>query len=105
MSSGTFIDECLSGTAFLDDIDDWVERWHSIDTELSLNAFLGFTDEEAALWAERPEALRFIVAAHRYEQPVTAILSSRDDFALAARAPAASQAAEVLEWLRVTDRL
>lgn len=107
MSNGreTFVSACLSGSALLDDVDDWVEDWHESPRGLSLDEFLGFTDEEGALWAERPESLRFIVAAHRYGTPVGNILQSRDDFALAARASDSAVATAVLGWLRETHRL
>lgn len=32
-ATGTFVDECLAGRAFLDDVDDWVERWHKSDSD------------------------------------------------------------------------
>ncbi|MNI91290.1 hypothetical protein HAV21_11030 [Paenarthrobacter sp. MSM-2-10-13] len=102
---GTFISACLSGTALLDDVDDWVEEWHESPQDMSLDDFLGFSHEEGALWAERPESLRFIVAAHRYGKPVQTILLSRDDFALAARASDSAEATAVLGWLRQTNRL
>jgi hypothetical protein len=101
----TFVSACLSGTALLDDVDDWVDAWHEAPGEATLDDFLGFTPEEGALWAERPESLRFIVAAHRYSTPVTTILQSRDDFALAARAGDSVKATAVLNWLRHTGRV
>ena len=102
---GTFVAACLSGRALLDDVDEWVEAWHEDPHGVSLDEHLGFSPGEGALWAERPESLRFIVAAHRYATPVEAILQSRDDFALAARAGDSAKATAVLEWLRKTDRL
>lgn len=101
----TFVAACLSGSALLDDIDDWVDEWHEAPEGLGLDDFLGFTHEEGKLWAERPESLRFIVAAHRYNTPVETILQSRDDFALAARATDSAEAMAVLGWLRQTHRL
>lgn len=109
-SMTTFVDACLSGDALLEDVDDWVERWHDASdedaaAEVTLDQYLGFVDIEGALWAEKPESLRFIVAAHRSQTPVTTILTSRDDYALAARSQANDKADEVLNWLRETDRL
>jgi hypothetical protein len=57
------------------------------------------TPDEYALWVERPESLRFIVAAHRAKLPVSAILATRDEFGLAARANEQSEAHELLQWL------
>ena len=60
MSRGekTFVEKCLGGEALLDDIDDYIDRWHEGegDPDASLAAFLGFTDEEYKLWAEKPNA-------------------------------------------------
>src|SRR6478609_2243589 len=103
--SQTFVGACLAGSAFLEDVDDWVDGWHESDSEASLDEYLGFTESEGALWAERPESLRFIVAAHRYNAPVATVLESRDDFALAARAGGSDKAAAVLDWLRKTGRV
>lgn len=109
-SATTFVDACLSGHALLDDVDDWVDRWHDVPdddavADLTLDEFLGFTSEEGALWAEKPESLRFIVAAHRSGRPVASILTSRDEYALAARSQAEGNAEAVREWLRSTNRL
>lgn len=105
-SDQTFIHACLQGSAMLEDIDDWVERWHEgAGSNMDLDTFLGFTAEEGSLWAERPEALRFVVAAHRYGRPVAELMASRDEFALAARSKAPEDAAAVVEWLRSTNRL
>ena len=90
MSSATFVDACLTGRALAEDIDDWVDRWHDANGcpqghAQSLDEFLGMTPSEGALWAEKPEALRFVVAAHRYGRSVDDILRGRDEYALAAR--------------------
>lgn len=106
----TFVSACLSGSALLEDVDNWVDEWHEsqrpeTSTVIDLDSFLGFTEEEGAIWAERPESLRFIIAAHRYARPVADLLQGRDDFALAARSVAPDQASAVLQWLRETNRL
>jgi len=102
----TFVDACLSGAAFLDDIDDWVDQWHDDPSvDLPLDDYLGFTSNEGALWAEKPQSLRFIIAARRNSVPVSEVLASRDDFAVAARANSSRDAAAVLDWLRLTHRI
>lgn len=104
-TTGTFVSACLSGSALLDEVDDWVERWHAGEGSDDLDAFLGFTPEEGALWAERPEALRFVVAAHRRGVPVQELLCERDELALAARAKSAGGADSLLGWLQSTGRI
>jgi len=55
------------GEALLDDIDDYVHLWHegAGDPDASLADFLGFTDEEYKLWAEKPNSLPFILKAQK----------------------------------------
>lgn len=108
-SSRTFVDACLDGDALLDEIETWVERWHDSGgqphgTATSLDEYLGFTDDEGRLWAEKPQSLRFIVAAHRAGTSVKTVLGSRSDFALAARASDQDKASEVAAWLKQQDR-
>lgn len=105
MSHETFVAACLAGRALLEDVDDWIDSWHASDDDLSLDQHLGFEDAEGALFAERPESLRFIVAARRAKRPVADILAGRDTFALAARAGDGTAASGVLDWLRQTGRI
>lgn len=106
MSSKSFVSACLSGEALLDDIDDWVDRWHEMtDDGRTLDDFLGFTSREGSLWAEQPSALRYIVAAHRDGVPVEKVLASRSPNALAARSGDEAQAEKVLDWLISTGRI
>lgn len=51
MMKKTFIDLCLSGEARAEQIDDYVEYWHTHDTGNTLKEFLGMTDLEYAEWA------------------------------------------------------
>lgn len=96
----------LSGDAFLDDIDDWVDRWHDGEPGEEIWDYLGLTESEWMLWVERPESLRFIVAAREREQPLERLLSEHADQELvAARANDAAEARAVTEWLRSTGRL
>jgi hypothetical protein len=106
MSYQTFVDACLRGDALLEDVDDWIDRWHDADDgATTLDTFLGLSADEGALFAERPESLRFIVAARRAKRSVAEVLEGRDGFALAARATDASAASGVLSWLRETGRI
>lgn len=41
-----FVLDCLEEGLFIDEIDDYVEYWHTHETNMSLCEFLGFTDEE-----------------------------------------------------------
>ena len=60
----TFLDLVLTGEAHQDDIDDFVDQWHEGNTSCSLAEFLGMSDDEYALWVEKPSALNLILQAH-----------------------------------------
>jgi hypothetical protein len=68
----TFVEKCLSGDAFADDIDDYIDQWHEGAGQGELHEFLGFTEEEYALWVERPEALGRILDARKQHLPRSA---------------------------------
>jgi hypothetical protein len=111
----TFVDACLQGDALLLDVDDWVDRWHDASgapngqTE-SLGDYLGLTQLEYSTWVERPESLRFAIAAHRGRAAGQSITSDEvaeisGVAAAAARAGNDVEAAGVVHWLRQTGRL
>jgi len=106
----TFVDACLAGDAFEHDVDQWVAQWHdaaptSSVASITLDDFLGMTDQEYALWVEQPSALRFILAARWRGRDVNDLLTSPDEYALAARAESPSDARKVLQWLVETGRV
>jgi hypothetical protein len=87
------------------DIDDYVDEWHDSPDDLGpLHQFLGLTKGEYSLWVERPESIRFIIAARR-----AGVTPQRahdlSSVALAARAKDDSEAASVLDWLIKTGRV
>ncbi len=60
--SQTFIEECLSGNASLEEIDDYISMWHEDENnELELHEYLGLTLEEYSLWVENPSFLKLIL--------------------------------------------
>jgi hypothetical protein len=73
----TFVELCLAGEAFLDEIDDYVDEWHDADTTKKIWRFLGMTRDEYALWVEQPEFLRVIVDAHRRDTSVADVLTTQ----------------------------
>lgn len=106
----TFVNACLAGTAFADDIDDWVDDWHDAGgtfdgDQKTLASFLGMSAGEYALWVEQPSALRFIVASHKSGTPVTELMTSQDQYALAARSEDPEATARVMYWLVQTGQV
>ena len=41
-----FIDDVIDGKTKLDEIDDYVEKWHNSDSHCSVSEYLGMTEEE-----------------------------------------------------------
>jgi hypothetical protein len=68
----TFVEKCLSGEAVADEIDDYIDQWHEECGTGELYEFLGFTQEEYALWVDRPEALGQILDARKHHVRRTA---------------------------------
>ena len=50
-----FIDACLNGEAVLDDVEDYIEYWHTHKTDVELHEFLGMTSHEYANWLKDGE--------------------------------------------------
>lgn len=94
-----FVQSCLNGDAFLDEIDDFIDQWHDSDSEEPLHEYLGLTEREYLLWVEKPEILPFLVTAHKEDKPVGEILS-RTFMSMAARSGSIDKALELQEWLK-----
>jgi hypothetical protein len=97
----TFVEKCLAGEALIDDIDDYFDRWHEGegDPDTSLAQFLGFTDIEYRLWAEKPNLLPFILNARKGG---VSLANARDYHAtrLAARDLPVEDVEELTQWLK-----
>ncbi|MDF3821617.1 hypothetical protein P3G55_17055 [Leptospira sp. 96542] len=108
-NSKSFIDLCLAGERFIDEIDDFVDEWHDSDSTLSLSEFLGMTKDEYALWVEKPGILSYIIHARKHRVSLSDELKdivSKSNLSLAARTSEGSKDAEILiQWLQSTGRL
>ena len=67
-----FIEKCVQGRALLDDIDDFIDKWHEGENDEPLHKFLGMTESEYSLWVADPEILPFIITAHQQNRDVSA---------------------------------
>lgn len=106
----SFIERVLAGRAYARDIDDFVEYWHeapegSDAAKVELHEFLGLTWDEYKLWTERPESLRFSIAAHRANQSVHDVIKQTALAGAAARSSEHAEAAKVLQWLIERGRI
>ena len=58
-----FLDLVLKGRAQIDEIDDFVGKWHEGQSAADLSDSLGMRPEEYSLWLENPIMLRQRVEA------------------------------------------
>ena len=65
----TFVELYISGDIEAQKIDRFVAEWHEGDSEETLAAYLGFTEDEYARWVERPESLHSILRAKKFALP------------------------------------
>jgi len=61
--NSSFIEKCINGDTSLDEIDDYIDKWHDSDSDinLELHEFLEMSWEEYSLWAIKPSLLEEIV--------------------------------------------
>jgi len=103
----SFVERCLAGEALADEIDDYIDLWHSGDGEPieSLAQFLGFTDLEYRLWVEKPHFLEFILNSKRRNIPLEKCELSEGSYSIAARGFSAEDAEELNEWFKKSGEL
>ena len=62
MSEQTFIDAVLAGRATADDVDDWIEKWHTTDTgDIELHEFLSLNESEMGAWVRSDATLEQLI--------------------------------------------
>jgi hypothetical protein len=99
-----FIDLCLGGDVLVDEIDDFVEKWHeSEDSTQELHEYLGMSWEEYSVWATRPSILPFILSARKNGTSFD-LEVNQERLALAARAESAHEAAKLEAWLKLIGK-
>lgn len=101
-----FIDQCLSGDALEDEIDEYVARWHegTAGLDQELHEYLGMTWGEYSLWATKPSILRYILSAHKRNVSLDFELN-QERLSLAARAETAEEAMQMEAWLKLIGKL
>lgn len=105
-----FVDECLAGRAMPEDVDDWLDLWDRANGAPNgkpeeLDQFLGMTEEEYFLWAEKSDAMPVILAARRNHTTIAEVLIGESAMAVAARESAPGEMHDVLKWLIETGQL
>ena len=65
----TFIEMVKNGQCSIDEIDDYIDKWHDeYNGNLKLHEYLGMTDEEYNRWLTNPSSLKTMF--HRELTPV-----------------------------------
>jgi hypothetical protein len=103
--SMNFVEQVMEGDVLDTEIDDFVEQWHQSKSDESLAEFLGFTDEEFALWVEQPEALRSILFCRKHDVPRSEVTDWQQAHRMAARSQKNGDPNVLLTWLKKTGRL
>ena len=60
-----FIKKVLNNKAQMDEIDDYVGRWHQSSSRLELHEYLGFTLQDYAKWVQDPKSIEKIIAKRK----------------------------------------
>lgn len=101
MFEQNFIDGCLYGTTEIEDVDAYVEYWHTHDTANTLREFLGMTRYEYEEWIKHGDAiLRDILRCRVDNTSLENYAYMSDEERIAAR----SYSIEDIEKLRNDDK-
>jgi hypothetical protein len=103
--SKTFVEQCLGGDALVEDIDDFVDRWHDGHDDRSLREAIGLSTDEYDLWVQEASALRIILFARSQELSIEDALKASAPDAIAARAASLEEGKKIYAWLRRTGRI
>lgn len=57
MFEKSFIEKCLDGEADIFELDNYIEFWHTHDTDVSLRDFLGLTPYEYEMWGRSNDSI------------------------------------------------
>ena len=101
----TFVCKCARGEVLLDEVDDFVDRWHEGEQEEDLHEFLGMTRREYSLWVVDPNVLPFIVTARREKRSVEDLLGELERLPMVARSDEPTKAMKLMKWLRKKGKL
>lgn len=101
MFENSFIDACLYGDAELEDLDKYVEYWHTHDTKNTLCEFLGMTKYEYEEWLKNDDSIfRDILRCRVDNIPFESFKYMSNDEKIAAR----SYSVEDIEKLKNDDK-
>ncbi len=91
----------LSGAATVDEIDDYIDRWHANPDGQALHEYLGMNRDEYALWLGSPDSLALIIASRKLRKPLDVVANDNlQSLRLAARADDSKMVKQLEAWLR-----
>ena len=65
----TFVEKVKKGLCSIDDIDDYIDKWHDeYQGNLKLYEYLGMTEDEYEKWLTNPDSLKTMY--HKEPEPV-----------------------------------
>ena len=101
MSDSSFMTLTLRGEVLSDEIEDFVEAWHTSDSSKEIHEFLGMTFEEYSLWASDPDTIDVILSARHHGVPLRDAVNDniRVQERIAARADEAGKLATLSRWI------
>lgn len=94
-----FIDDCINADALLEEIDDYIEKWHTTDSNESVYEYLGMSEEEYFLWVECDSLLKYIIVAHEKNININDVLEDAYTNKMVARSTSPEEAKEIYNWL------
>src|ERR1700678_751290 len=104
--SDSFIQKCLRGEAMIDEIDNYVEKWHLSAENIDIHTFLGMTSEEYELWLRDPDTLAYIITSRRDEIPLSQIVNDNyEQIRLAARSADSLKVKRLKSWLHQQGKM
>lgn len=95
-----FVTLCVRGEVLLEEIDDWVEKWHDSSQRKELHEYLGMSWDEYSAWVSMPEILPFIITAHKENRNFSDLLEELEELPMAARADSKLKARKLVAWLK-----
>lgn len=95
----SFIESCLLGHALLEEIDDYVDRWHEGESDDELHRFLGMSKSEYNVWLNDPSVLPLIIVARKQKRDLSQVLEEQA-LPMAARSDGTVPAKLLVAWLK-----
>jgi hypothetical protein len=75
----TFVDLCLDDESIINNIGDYIDKWHDLDVDLEIYEYLGLTRREYCLWIQNPAALSSIIKLKSVNKMVPFLIQTMND--------------------------